>query len=143
MSKPRVAILGASGIGKFHAREFKKAGADVVAILGSSEDSVFETSKMLLDKFNIESKPYSNLDNLLKNEKIDAVSVCVPSQLHFEYSMQCLKSGVNVFSEKPVVLNSDFNNAKFAKELVETAKNNNLVFTVNTQWPAVLEFIKP
>ena len=143
MPKIRVAILGASGIGKFHAREFVKAGAEVVAILGASQESALQTSQTLREKFKVEARPYSNLDDLLKNEEVDAVSVCTPSSFHFENSIECLNSGVNVFSEKPVVQNSDFDNAKFAKELIEVAKNKGLIFTVNTQWPAIIPYLNP
>jgi predicted dehydrogenase len=85
MSKPRVAILGASGIGKFHAREFKKAGADVVAILGTNEDSLKNTSDFLDVEYGIKVKSYSNIDILLASEKLDAVSICTPSSFHFEH----------------------------------------------------------
>ena len=51
MEKLRIAILGASGIGKFHARDFKKAGCDVVAILGSNDKTAKATSEMLKKEF--------------------------------------------------------------------------------------------
>ena len=41
----KIAILGASGIGKFHAREFNNLGWKIVAILGSSKSTSKKTAK--------------------------------------------------------------------------------------------------
>ena len=67
MDKLRVAVLGASGIGKFHCREFKNAGCDVVAILGSTEESSKATSSNLEREFKVKLKEHdeqqkANLD---------------------------------------------------------------------------------
>ena len=47
----RVAIAGASGIGKHHAKWFHQAGAQVVGFCGSNEASVAATSKALKGLF--------------------------------------------------------------------------------------------
>ena len=44
----RVAIAGASGIGKHHAKWFHRGGAQVVGFLGRSRESVAATERVLL-----------------------------------------------------------------------------------------------
>ncbi len=45
---------------------------------------------------------YENIDELLENEKLDVVHICLPHDLHVPTAEKCLKKGVHVFLEKPV-----------------------------------------
>lgn len=135
----KVAIIGASGIGKYHAREFHNAGCEVKAILGSSEESAKKTSKSLQDSFSISAKPYYLLNELFQ-ENIDAVSICTPSSMHYIQTKACLEKGIHVLCEKPFVTVE--NNYLAAKELLELASKKNLTLTVNTQWPSIIPYIQ-
>lgn len=138
MSRPKVAILGTNGIGKFHARDFKKEGAEVVAILGTSDESLKKSLELLESEYGIVAKGYTSLNDLINSEELDAVSVCTPSSFHYDHTKECLSSGLNVFSEKPIVQNSNFENAVLAKELIELANDKKVIFNVNTHWPSIL-----
>lgn len=142
MAKLRVAILGASLVGKFFVREFINAGADIIAILGSSEETAAKTAKILFDEFGIYPKVYAELDKLLENECIDAVSICTPPSLHYFQTKKCLEAGLNVLCEKPFVFNSYADNYGATKELAELSEQNGRVLAVNTQWPSILDLIK-
>lgn len=96
----RVAILGAQGIGRHHARIFRDLGAEIASVLGSSEQSVAAATAALERDFGIRTKGVTTLDALW-NERIDAVSVCTPPELHFEQIMAALDHGAAVFCEKP------------------------------------------
>jgi hypothetical protein len=135
----KVAIIGASGIGKYHVREFHNAGCEIKAILGSSEESVKKTSKLLQDSFGISVKPYHLFDELIQ-ENIDAVSICTPSSLHYFQTKAYLEKDIHVLCEKPFV--NEKNNYSAAKELLDLASKKNLKLTVNTQWPSVIPYIK-
>ncbi|MBI2057050.1 Gfo/Idh/MocA family oxidoreductase [Candidatus Pacearchaeota archaeon] len=139
MKKLKVAILGAGNIGKFHVREFKNAGCDVVAILGSSEKSVKKAAGDIYKMFHVEVKQYHNLTRLLKNEKIDAVSICTPPELHSKQIKRCLEYGLHILCEKPFVFDSKYENYKTAQDLLKISKEKKKVLTVNTQWPSVLD----
>ncbi len=141
MSKIRVAILGASGVGKFHAREFKRAGADVVAILGSSKETAEKTAGALRSEYGIMAEPYHELERLLGERVVDTASVCTPDTLHYIQTKSCLMSRLNVMCEKPFVRNSLYQNSRLALELVGLAGEKKTVLTVNTQWPSVLKYI--
>ena len=53
------------------------------------------------------AKFYSDFDEMLKDEKIDAVHICTPHYLHFEMTEKALKAGKKVVCEKPAVMTSD------------------------------------
>lgn len=130
-----IAILGAQGIGRFHAREFYSLGCDIKAILGQTEKSSKQTAKMLLSEFGINAKPYWELDALLK-EKIDIASICLPPEMHEKYTEACLKKKINVLCEKPFV-----SNLTAAENLLNLAKEYKKILSINTQWPTILEFL--
>jgi len=136
-----VAILGASGIGNFHARDFKKVGCDVCAILGSTEESSLKTAAVLRKKFDIDAQPYHDLEKLLKKE-LDAVAVCTPPSLHYSQVKRCLEEGLHVLCEKPFVLNTEYQGLKMAEELMALAGQKKKILSVNTQWSYVLSSIK-
>lgn len=142
MPRLKIAVFGVGNVGKFHVREFISAGADVVAILGSSQETSVKTAENLRVEFGIQPKPYFNLDNLIKGESLDAVSVCTPPNLHYAQVKKCLEAGLHVLCEKPFVFNFYLGNYDKAKELIELSEKQSRVLSVNTQWPSILDYIK-
>lgn len=47
---------------------------------------------------------YTDLEEMLRSEKIDLIDVCVPTYLHKQYAVDMLSSGYLVLSEKPMAL---------------------------------------
>ncbi len=140
----KVAVLGATPnrIGYHHAREFYKAGANLVAVLRSSEDGARCSARFLEENFGIRSAPYWNLEYLLEKEKPDAVSVCTPKDKHYEHTKLALLSGAHVLCEKPVYWDSSktpAQNLSEAEELFRLAAERKRVFTVNTQLVYLLD----
>jgi len=82
----RVAIMGARGIGRVHARIFHELGAEVCAVLGSSEESAARAAEELRSSFGIVPEPFSDVERLLERP-LDAVSICTPPRLHFVHLM--------------------------------------------------------
>ena len=131
-SSIRVAILGAQGIGSVHARIFKEMGADVCAILGSTDQSAKETSKILKTTLGIHVKYFSQLDDLLNNVQPDAISICTPNYLHFEQIDEAIRRNIDVFCEKPIFWHKGITIAHINRYLskLESYSNSNLF--VNT-----------
>ncbi len=48
---------------------------------------------------------YTNYRELIEDDKVDAVAVCLPPQLHTEASLLALEKGKHLFIEKPLALN--------------------------------------
>lgn len=47
---------------------------------------------------------YRCLRECLKHEKIDAVQICVHTDLHYEIACEAIENGLHVFLEKPICL---------------------------------------
>jgi UDP-N-acetyl-2-amino-2-deoxyglucuronate dehydrogenase len=47
-------------------------------------------------------KAYTDISEMVRNEKLDAVTVCTPHPLHKEHCVQALKAGAHVLIEKPL-----------------------------------------
>ncbi len=97
----KVAILGARGIGQVHARVFQEHGANVCAVLGTTQHSAEATCAELATSLGIHAKPFFQLDRLLA-EPLDAVSICTPPTLHFEHLQAVLDAKLPAFCEKPL-----------------------------------------
>lgn len=59
-------------------------------------------SKYDFSKYNL----YTDIDEMLKKEKLDYVDIALPTYLHAEVSIKALKKGLHVLCEKPMALNS-------------------------------------
>ena len=139
---PRVAVLGASGFGRFHAQWYWRLGCQVVAFLGSSPASVAATAAMLRQELGIEARGYCDLDELLSEARPEAVSVCTPPPLHAAHALKALEAGCSVLCEKPFVWEPSAGSSELmdrARQVVEAARGRGLVLTVNTQYAAAAE----
>jgi UDP-N-acetylglucosamine 3-dehydrogenase len=120
MKKLGVAVIGTGFWGKNHARVYKElASTDLVGIC----DVNAERAKTVADQFGV--KAYTNSTQMLKNERIEAVSVCTWSTALAKEALKALKAGKHVLVEKPMATNT-----KQAEKLLETAEKNDLRLTV-------------
>lgn len=70
---------------------------EIVAVCDINEQSAKDTA----ERHGI-AKYYTDAEEMLKTEKPDVVSVCVPNCFHKQYTMLALSYGCNVLCEKPV-----------------------------------------
>jgi len=138
----RVAVLGASGFGRHHAKWYAELGCEVVAFLGSSPQSVEATAKVLRDAIGFAGRGYTSLDALLASEQPEAVSVCTPPPLHGEQALAAIEAGCAVLCEKPFVWRPGAPAAALVGEaarLVRAAERRGVALAVNTQYAAAAE----
>ncbi len=64
-----------------------------------------EKAKSFSVKFNVPNY-YSNYEDLISNEKINAVYISLPNSSHFDWCKRALIAGKNVLCEKPLAMNS-------------------------------------
>lgn len=136
----RVAVLGASGIGKNHARWFKNHGCDVCAFLGSSPDSIERTRLVLQRDSDFAGRAYIDLKTLLQVEKPNAVCIATPPALHGSQTLQCLDAGVHVLCEKPLVGDESLGCDDLisqALHLEEYARQRGLLLETQTQYEQI------
>lgn len=114
----KVAVIGAGSIGQHHVRIF--SGLDNVELVGIA-DTDSARSEELASKYGC--RAYSDYRDLI--DSVDAVSIAVPTTLHFRTGMDLLTSGKHVIIEKPITTTIDE-----ADELIAEAEKRNLVLQV-------------
>ena len=62
---------------------------------------------------------YTDVDELLRKEKIDIAHICLPHYLHYPVAKKVAEAGVNIFAEKPLAMN-----AKEGEEYCKLEKAN-------------------
>ncbi len=128
---PRIAILGARGIGRVHARIFHALGADVCAVLGRDDAGAGQAARDLSDSLAIDAVAYSDLETLLL-QPLDGVSICTPPAVHFEHIMAAFDQGLPVFCEKPLLWNDRWNEQDLAQNLTSLRDHPARRLFVNT-----------
>lgn len=97
-SKRRVGFLGTGYIADWHAQAIAKVrDVELVAVC----DHILPKAQALARKFGV-PKSYGSLQEMLAEERLDAVHVLLPPDRHFEAARTLLEAGVNVFLEKPM-----------------------------------------
>ena len=120
MDKLRIGIIGCGRISNMHLVSADKLEeAELVACC----DIKPERAEAVAKKYNI--KAYTDYVEMLKNEKLDAVHICLPHNIHTDASKAAFEYGVNVISEKPM----DVTYEK-AASAVQMAKDKNLVYGI-------------
>lgn len=128
----RVAICGACGIGRVHARIFHALGAEICTVLGSSDESAADAAAMLEDSFGIQAQPFSQLKPLLEQTQPDAMSICTPPQHHFEETLIAFDHNIPVFCEKPLFWHKGITQAEVGEKLAHIETHPNRRLFVNT-----------
>ncbi|MEK6949699.1 MAG: Gfo/Idh/MocA family oxidoreductase [Nanoarchaeota archaeon] len=114
MEKLNVAVIGVGSMGKNHARVYSEIeDINLVAIC----DSDNACAKEIAEKYN--AKAYSDYKEMIRKEKIDAVSICVPTKLHKEVALHAINAKINTLVEKPIATKIEE-----AKSIIEAAAKN-------------------
>ncbi len=50
---------------------------------------------------------YTDFDDMLANEELDILDICLPTYLHADYSIKAMEHGINVICEKPISLHKE------------------------------------
>jgi len=121
MSKIKVAVVGCGSIAKHrHIPEYAwNSNVELVAFV----DPVLERAEHYAQLHG--GKAYSSYTEMLKQEKVDAVSVCTPNFLHAEVSIAAANAGAHVLVEKPMA-----STAEEAEAMIEAAKKNGVFLMV-------------
>jgi UDP-N-acetylglucosamine 3-dehydrogenase len=92
-----VAVIGIGNMGRHHVRTYSEIeNANLVAISDVNE----EKGKAMASKFGCNF--YSDYKEMIKKEKIDLISLVVPTKFHEEVSLEILEKNINLLIEKPI-----------------------------------------
>ena len=118
MSNINVGVIGTGYLGKFHVEKYARMPhVNLVGVVDIDRN----TAEAIAQKF--ETQAFTQYQDLLG--KIDAVSIVVPTQMHYAVAKDFLKSKVDVLIEKPIT-----ETIEQADELIQLAADNNCLIQV-------------
>ncbi len=118
MSEIRAAVIGVGYLGKFHAQKYSELKiSKLLAVVDKEFNSAQEVAA------DVGCAAYTDYHDLLG--KVDAVSIVVPTDYHYEIAADFLKHNAHVLVEKPITTNIEQ-----ADQLIELAKSNNRILQV-------------
>ena len=126
MNTVRVGILGTGGMGKNHVNSLKQMDGVEVSV-------VCDLNREIAEKFCEELEltgcaVYTDFDEMLENETLDALYVCIPPFAHDGQVVKAAEKGIHLFLEKPIALNSTV-----AESMVEAIEKAGVVSQVGYQ----------
>jgi predicted dehydrogenase len=117
----KVALVGAGGWGLQHARIFaERPDVEFCAIVGRTQ----ERTERRAAEFGV--RAYLDVGDMLRAERPDLVSLCLPNQGHFDATLEVIRAGYPLLVEKPLVFAMDE-----AEALVREAAQRELFFAIN------------
>ncbi|MCL2687803.1 MAG: Gfo/Idh/MocA family oxidoreductase [Methanobrevibacter sp.] len=97
MKAVNVGVIGVGAMGLNHARVYDRLeNANLIAVSDVSETTLNYVS----EKYDV--KGYLEYEDLLKDSKIEMVSICVPTTHHFSVVMKAIENDKHVLVEKPI-----------------------------------------
>lgn len=118
MSKLRAAVIGVGYLGRFHAQKYAALeDVELVAVVDASQERAEEVAD------EVGADPCTDYRSIL--DRVDLVSIVVPTQYHFEVARTCLEADCHILLEKPIT-----QTVEEADELIALAAERGLVFQV-------------
>lgn len=118
MNRLRVAVIGSGKLGSLHAKVYSQLKD--VSLVGICDINK-KTAKNTAIQYN--TNYYTDYKDLL--DKTDAVSIAVPTSMHYNVAKDFLESKIHVLIEKPITTT-----LTEADELLAIAKKHNLTLSV-------------
>ena len=95
----KVAVVGVGGISGAHIPAWEEMkDAELVALCDIRPER--------MEKYE-GKRCYTDIDELLKNEELDILDICLPTYLHADVACKAMELGINVITEKPVSLKNE------------------------------------
>jgi predicted dehydrogenase len=108
-----IAVLGLGFMGSTHVKALRSvAGARLGAVLGGDERTLNGDFTAVRGNFGgtgekvdfSQVRKYRDVDTVLADRDIDAVDICLPTDLHAPIAIAALRAGKHVLCEKPMAL---------------------------------------
>jgi predicted dehydrogenase len=116
LAEVKAGVVGAGFIGAVHVDALRRLGVEVVGVVASTPKRAREKG----------FAAYESLEALLADERVDAVHLATPNDLHHPQAKQALAARKHVVCEKPLAITSEE-----SAELVELAQRSGLVHCTN------------
>ena len=116
MEKLKVGVVGVGYFGQFHAEKYSKIKeVELAGVVDADPSRAREIAKQY------RTQPFEHHVDLF--EKVQAVSIAVPTPFHYSLTKDFFLQGIDVLLEKPIS-----NTLEEADEMIALAESKNLVF---------------
>ena len=127
----KVGLVGVGGISGAHIPAWdKREDAELVALCDIRPERMEQYEG---------KRHYLDFDEMLANEELDILDICLPTYLHADFAVKAMEKGINVICEKPISLNIDDVDRVYGT--AERMKVKFMVAQVLRFWPE-FEYIK-
>jgi len=141
MKKIRWGIIGPGHIANRFADGLKESNSGRLIAIASNND---DRRKKFGDKYSIDlSLRFSNYDEIINCNEVDAIYISTPHTLHAEWTIKAAGKGKHVLCEKPAAVNF-----KEGQQIIEAVRQagvfymEGFMYRCHPQIPALLKVIK-
>lgn len=120
--KIRIGLIGCGSISGAHAAAYKQ-WSDLAQVVATCD--VDETKAKARAQELAAGASYTNIDDLLRHQGVDAVDVCLPHHLHAPAVIAAAKAGKAIICEKPISTN-----LADARKMIQATKKAGVPFMV-------------
>ncbi|OGF20695.1 hypothetical protein A2316_02790 [Candidatus Falkowbacteria bacterium RIFOXYB2_FULL_38_15] len=118
--KKQVAVIGVGNMGKNHLRIYSEIPTVRIVSISDLNPVLI---RALATQYQLNA--YIDFREMLDREKIDIVSICVPTSKHYTTARECIERGINVLLEKPIA-----DDLRQALDLLDLSKKMSVKFLV-------------
>ena len=113
----KVGLVGVGGISGAHIPVWEEMeNAELVALCDIRPERMEKYSS---------KRCYTDFDEMLANEELDILDICLPTYLHADFAVKAMEKGINVITEKPISLKEED-----VERVYGAAEKNNVKFMV-------------
>lgn len=113
----KVGLVGVGGISGAHIPVWEEMeNAELVALCDIRPERMEKYSN---------KRCYTDFDEMLANEELDILDICLPTYLHADFAVKAMEKGINVITEKPISLKEED-----VERVYGAAEKNNVKFMV-------------
>jgi predicted dehydrogenase len=114
----KVGVVGVGHLGEYHVQKYQTMpDVDLIGVVDTNPRRAGEIS----ERYGV--KPYMRYHDIL--DRVDAVSLAVPTEVHFEVAQDILSRGIHLLIEKPITYKIED-----ADHLIKLAREKDLVLQV-------------
>ena len=118
MSKVKIAVIGIGYLGEFHAQKYKaNKNADLIGVV----DTNMQRSEEISNKIGVKS--FNDYKSII--DQVDAVSIVVPTNLHYKIAKFFIENKKHVLIEKPFA-----SNTAEARKLKKISEKNKTILQI-------------
>lgn len=132
----RIAILGVGWAGQHHVQAIRELGDKVTVDCLVDNDAAFLNEQARSLQVH---KLYTDYRQALNDPQVDAVSICLPHDLHCAVAVEAAAAGKHILCEKPIAIT-----VEQATQMIEAARRHGVKLYVaeNAAYSAMADFLR-